>query len=105
ETRRLKPILKAAGIRPLLVGTFFGPTPKRASDVVEPEFGTPWERRDKGRICPFLVCPQCSGPMVWSDADRESNVERLICAQGHPALEPDDIILTRERIAREPADI
>lgn len=105
QAQRLKPILRAARIRPLQVGTFFGPTPRNAEDVVEPNYGQPWARQDQGHVCPFLVCPTCSGPMIWNEADRVQKLERLVCPAGHPALEPEDIVLTRTRLEREPADV
>ncbi len=105
QVQRLKPLLRAHRVRPLQIGTFFGPTPRNPKDVVEPSYGKPWVPHDNGRVCPFLVCPTCARPMIWRDTDREQSIERLVCVAGDVTLEPEDVVLTRARLQREPADV
>ncbi|MDI1320030.1 MAG: protein DpdJ, partial [bacterium] len=105
QTQRLKPVLIAAKVRPLQVATFFGPTPKSADQVADGQYGQAWELLNQGRVCPFLVCPNCGGAMIWPETERARGEERLVCVTGDLALGPEDIVLTRSRLQREPADL
>lgn len=96
------------GERPIRVGTLFGQTPTTAKHVVGKY--APWEHHGSGgRVCPYLQCPRCRGPVIWPDADREASapIERLVCTaptctwQGTEAALP----ITREALKRQPADI
>lgn len=105
QTLRLRAVFRAQKSRPIRVGAFFGQTPETADDVVSPRFGSAWRRDGGGSVCPFLVCPVCSGPMIWNDADRIQQVERLACLNCQTTLEPEEIVLTRKRLEKEPADL
>ena len=107
QARRVKTLLVTAGRRPILIGAYFGPTPNDGRAVEDSNWGKPWELLGSGRVCPFLACPDadCSGPMVWPDLDRANQLERLVCHSCGIALESDEIILTRQRMAKSPPDV
>ena len=107
QARRVKSLLVTAGRRPILIGAYFGPTPNDARAVEGSTWAKPWEFLGGGRVCPFLACPDsdCSGPMVWPDLDRANQLERLVCHSCGIALESDEIVLTRQRMAKSPPDV
>jgi hypothetical protein len=106
QTKRLKPVLAAAGRRPICVAAYFGPTPRRATEVENPG-KREWAQHTEGRVCPFLVCPErdCGGAMIWRNDDRAQNRERLVCESCSVSIEAEDIILTRDRMLRTPPDV
>jgi superfamily II DNA or RNA helicase len=106
EARLLDSFLFAKGARKLTIGTFFGPTPRRAV-VEDVRDGAGWQAEGAGFACPFLRCPKCDGTLLWARADIEQRRERLHCALStcDGAVEPDEVVLTRERIAKTPADV
>ncbi len=105
EARRLDGTLRHAAGRKLLLGAFFGPTPRTARDILG-RF-EPWGReRSGGFECPYLRCPRCGGTLLWARPDVERGVERLGCVRtGCGAVEPDEVVLTRERMAQSPPDV
>ena len=106
EARRLDSVLGRSAGRKLLLGAFFGPTPRVAQDVLGRY--EPWGReRGGGFECPYLRCPGCGGPLIWARGDVEKAVERLCCARAACGrrVEPDEVVLTRERMAQSPPDI
>lgn len=107
QIRRLRPAFQRAGKRPLCIGAYFGQTPYNAGAVERSTWGSPWEARPGGRVCPFLLCPGdgCSGNMLWADEDRQRGDERLVCEDCGGAVESDEIVLTRQRLIRQPPDI
>lgn len=106
EARRLDGSLRQSAGRKLLLGAFFGPTPRVARDILGRY--EPWGRERSGAFeCPYLRCPRCGGLLLWARSDVESGVERLGCARvGCGArVEPDEVVLTRERMAQSPPDV
>lgn len=107
QSRRVDAALKAHRRRKLAIGTLFGDTPSngRAFNYDPPR--TTWRKLGSGFVCPFLRCPdeKCLGEMVWKDADRNAEVERLICHVCGTTTAPDELILTRDRLLSEPPDI
>ena len=107
QARRIDQALRNHGRRKLTIGTLFGDTPTngRAFNYDPPPPG--WRKLGDGFVCPFLRCPDenCSGELVWKDADRNSNVERLVCRLCRSSTAPDELILTRDRLLSEPPDI
>jgi hypothetical protein len=103
EARLLDPHVTAG--RKLLLGAFFGPTPRRA--IAEDIDGAGWDREGTGFACPYLRCPACEGTLVWTRADIAQKCERLRCATPNcgRTIEPDEVILTRERLAQTPPDL
>ncbi|MGW9946518.1 hypothetical protein J2W92_001855 [Rhizobium leguminosarum] len=105
QARRLDALLAARGRRKILIGTFFGPTPRSAGKAHEARSG--WRQTSAGLVCEYLRCPSpgCDGDMAWRDADRHTGRERLECLECSAAIESDEIILTRDRLQREAPDI
>lgn len=105
QARRLDATLAARGRRKILIGTFFGPTPRSAEVAHEARSG--WRSTSHGLICDYMRCTlsACGGDMVWRDADRRANRERLECLECSNTIESDEIILTRQRLQTEAPDI
>lgn len=104
-TRKIGP----AGGRPLRLATWFGLTP-RAGHWLKQGWMDSWtEQRSQGNtagwICPFLVCPDCDGSLVWRIADVNAKRERLYCTECGGLVDETEITLTRERAQSSPADI
>ena len=104
QARRIDAALLANGKRKLVIGTLFGATPKHKGVV---QYQNGWVATTGGFICPYMSCPSdsCNGQMVWQDSDRQADVERLVCRECGTATEPDELILTREKLRAEPPDI
>lgn len=103
--REIDDPLKTHGRRPLIIGALFGGTPRRASSKELSERN--WQRRGQDFVCPWMRCPTCGGDLVWRGSDVDAGTERLFCAEpgcpGH--VDEDQIVLTRERLQRQPADL
>jgi hypothetical protein len=104
QARKLDAGLQEKGCRKILIGTFFGPTPQDAEKAASQ---TGWRPRNLGVACDYLRCPSenCQGEMILRDADRKAKTERLVCDTCGAKIESDEVILTRERLARECPDI
>ncbi|MFC1900364.1 protein DpdJ [Chloroflexota bacterium] len=99
----LAPVLRQQGGRPFRLGTLFSGTPRNSTPEVVETAG--WRRSGQGYICPFLLCPNCRGTLIWLDHDLSAGNENLTCADGcGTQVGEDEIILTRERARREPPD-
>jgi DEAD/DEAH box helicase/Helicase conserved C-terminal domain len=105
EARRIDAVLKQRVGRKLLIGAFFGATPRKAS--VDDVDRKNWQRQDQDYICPYLSCPRCESQLVWLRSDIEQKVERLCCSrkQCNTVIESDEVLLTRERMVQKPPDI
>ena len=102
QARKLDDLLQEASGRKLSVGAYFGPTPTTAKDY---HVDSSWRKRGRNHICPYLSCPKCGGELLWREEDRRANRERLHCASCANTVEEDEIILTRERMAKTPPDV
>jgi hypothetical protein len=107
QSRRIDQVLKDHHRRKLTIGALFGDTPKngRAFNYDPPPPG--WRKLGSGFACPLLRCPdeKCTGDLVWKDTDRNGDVERLVCCVCGTATAPDELILTRDRLLKQPPDI
>lgn len=107
QARKLDSLLQSSGKRKLTIATLFGATPEHEGyfDFDEPPSG--WTRANHGHVCPFLTCPSsdCQGQMVWRTSDRKNKIHRLCCVQCSTTTEHDELILTRQRLQTNPADI
>ncbi len=104
QARRLDAVLKTEGKRKILIGAFFGLTPKKAtSENVEDK----WESESGGFTCPYLRCPECEGALSWRRVDIEVGKEQLFCLNSNckKLIPEDEIILTRDRMAKTPPDL
>lgn len=94
--------------RKITVGAFYGDTPLFAWEEAVAEWAK-WPPSDDGSgfVCPYLTCPKCDHAMVWARGDIKDRVERLNCEnpQCDHVAQPDEIRLTRQRMAEEPPDI
>lgn len=107
QARKLDSLLQSNGKRKLTIATLFGATPEHEGyfDFDEPPSG--WIRVSGGHVCPFLTCPSsdCQGQLIWRNEDRKSKVHRLCCSRCSTTTEHDELILTRQRLQTQPADI
>lgn len=105
EARRLDEKLVAKVGRKLIIGAFFGSTPRHCSPEEFKYKG--WTPHRGGFICPYLLCPRCGGTLVWQADNIQNKTERLYCTgQSCGAIVSDDeVILTRQRMAVTPPDI
>lgn len=105
SARRLDHLMKQAGKRPLSIGAFFGLSPYSAKSVAED--GDWGKKYGEGWICPYIRCPDCGGDVIWRDSDAHQSLERLVCAlkDCDGRIEASEIVLTRQRLMREPPDI
>ena len=105
QTRKLKSVFQGEQLRPILIGTFFGPNPN--SNRIEDVLDKKWVRYGDDFVCPFLKCPDCSQDLLWKKNDREQNKERLTCSNSDCSsiIEEDEIVLTRSRLKRVQPDI
>ncbi|PAX88411.1 DEAD/DEAH box helicase [Streptomyces albidoflavus] len=109
--RSLQPALLKLGRRPFRLGALYGDTPYRQDDtrLLPGATGrTAWKRTRDGAVCPYLTCPACErGELLWRDADRRSNQERLTClAPACRATIPHGVLaLTRKSQEDTPPDL
>nr|WP_265338629.1 protein DpdJ [Nodularia sp. LEGE 04288] len=104
EARRLDAVLKAEGQRKILIGAFFGLTPRSATlNLVQDK----WVSESGGFTCPYLRCPKCEGALSWRRADLEAGKEKLHCLNPScgAVIQEDEVILTRDRMAKTPPDL
>lgn len=103
EARRVEDVLTRARRRKLIIGAYFGPTPRNARQLETKN----WRRVGGGWVCPYLRCPRCDADMIWHQSDIDTNRERLQCMRtGCSSITSDDeVMLTRERMERTPPDV
>lgn len=104
EARRLDKLLVAEGKRQILIGAFFGATPKSANiESVQAK----WESKDGGFTCPYLRCPKCDGDLSWKRDDISAGKEKLHCLNFNcdGVIQDLEVILTRDRMAKTPPDL
>ena len=107
---KVREALLQHGRRPIRIGALYGDTPGNADAVAQARQGPqPWLRRGTGYMCPYLNCPYCAegdaGDLLWSDDDRKSGSEQLVCLKCRTALPDGTLALTRRSIQDEPPDL
>lgn len=102
--RRLDGV-QVAPRRPIKIGAYFSSTPGYPDPADVKSRG--WTRRGGSFVCPWLPCTVCGGDLIWSEADLAARRERLTCVNPRCASEIDEneIVLTRQRLRREPPDL
>ena len=106
NARRMAPVLRRHNRRRLVLAALFGDTPQSHDDLEGR-----WQHHNyRGRTafrCPYVICPECGGAMLWTNDDAQQGIERLVCANRScdGQLESDEIRLTRVRMLDSPPDI
>ncbi|TCP53873.1 helicase-like protein [Tumebacillus sp. BK434] len=102
EARKLDARLKETSGRKLLIGAFYGDTPKNHKQIKWKD-----EQQYQGYLCPYFICPDCGSEMVWIKQDAVRGYEALSCTQRKCAkrIESDEIVLTRERMRDNQPDV
>src|SRR5690606_31826569 len=92
-------------------GAWYGATPQ-ASEWLTRGWADDWRPVGKSDnptawVCPYLVCPECSGDLLWSKSDVTRDRERLSCAAKECGLSIDgaQLRLTRKSMKASPPDI
>lgn len=117
ESRKLIGLLNSKKIRPVIIGTYFGNTPYKASDIENSKYYS-WEKVQNGYVCPYLTCPECSHALIWkyeeykleiqNDANKDFgkheilNCTNILC---RTKIDSKQIMLTRKRMDKTPPDI
>ncbi|MCY6493405.1 protein DpdJ [Leptolyngbya sp. GGD] len=106
EARRLDAVLTEQGQRKLLIGAFFGATPRQAN-LDDYRLKNNWKSERQGFTCPYLRCPHCDGALSWRREDLAKRKEQLICLDDKcgAVIREDEIVLTRDRMVKTPPDL
>src|SRR5665213_2853791 len=111
EAEKLRPVLRAAGLRPIRFGALLGSTPwNRYFDPLPGGQRRPsyhWERRGNGFVIPHLKSPiDGRSDLVWRDADRQAGRTCLHRdGQNQPDIPDGVLAITREQLIENPPDI
>ncbi len=108
EAEKLRPVLMAAGLRPIRFGALLGGTPYEEwfKSSVPRHFH--WKRRGKGAVIPYLKSPKDGGrnDLIWRDEDRLAGRTCLYREGVEEADVPSEILaLTREELMKNPPDV
>ena len=103
--RRVASTLHKAGRRGFTLGALYQAVPYDASNQSLTQAG--WKPLRNGDwLCPILLCPETGDDLLWTKADRQAGVERLVrCHNRTVAVEASELILTRRRLLEQPPDI
>jgi hypothetical protein len=107
EAEKLRPVLSAAGLRPIRFGALLGDTPYRHYfDASDPKHYH-WQRRRNGTVIPYLKSPTDGrSDLIWRDDDRKAG---RTCLYREGISQPDVVsgilALTREELAESPPDV
>ena len=110
EAEKLRPVLAAAGLRPIRFGALLGDTPyQQWFQDKNPKYYH-WARRGNGAVIPYLKSPDPAdggrSDLIWRDADR---MARRTCLYREGAAEPDVpsgvLAITREELQDNPPDV
>jgi hypothetical protein len=108
EARRLDGLLGARGSGKIRIGALFGETPEKCAWLLR--YGHPGWRESLDRqsfVCSYMTCAEsgCDGELVWRKEDIAKGWEQLSCGRCSHSIPPDELVLTRERLRKEPPDI
>lgn len=104
QARRLADIAVSSGGRRIRIGAYYGATPHAAE---RKHVENRWPKHPGGFECPFMSCPKCGRPFLWTWQDLKEGRERLTCATSDCGctVGPDELVLTRERLRQTPPDV
>jgi len=99
--------LAGDGSRMARIALLYGDTPKDPEAIGRNKKTTKWKRDGQGWVCPYFPCPtdNCLGEMLWSDADRIAQTERLACSSCGYTTRPGTLALTRTSMIENLPDI
>ena len=114
EAEKPKPVLRAAGLRPIRIGALLGQTPWLSS--FDQKHGRQsratvwhgWDPAPGGYKIPFIRSPErAEMDLIWRDEDRRAGRGILYPADGSaiPHVEHGTLAFTRDELLREPPDI
>lgn len=105
QARKFDAYLTSHGVRKLTVGVLFGDTPTTFNAIRNGK--RKWKRTRHGYVCPFMRCARsgCEGDLHISDADVDVRKSRLTCATCGETAGSDEILLTRDEMAKAPPDV
>ena len=107
EARNLDQFLIANNSRKILIGALYGDVPEnryKLVNVTDENDNHKWVRNEDGFVCPFLKCPNCACDLVWPH--KVANDEEILrCMECELEISSDEIVLTRERMRKDPPDI
>lgn len=99
--------LQKSGRRHIRVGALYGATPENGRSWQVNGTGSngqAWRKQGSDVVCPYLPCPACGGDLLWREADRLANRDRLICSSCGLALDG-DVAVTRKTLQERPPDV
>lgn len=108
EAEKLRPVLVAAGLRPIRFGALLGDTPFRHYFDASTPRHFHWKRRGNGAVIPYLKSAVDGGrsDLIWRDEDRKAGRN---CLYREGATQPDVasgvLALTREELTGSPPDV
>jgi hypothetical protein len=110
EAEKLRPVLAAAGLRPIRFGALLGDTPYQQWFQDKNSKYYHWARRGNGAVIPYLKSPDPSdggrSDLIWRDSDRMAG---RTCLYRDGATEPDVpsgvLAITREDLQSNPPDV
>lgn len=105
RARQMDDVMASTGKRKVLVGALFGSTPTRADQQSLQR--AKWIRRNGAYICPWIKCPSCNADLIWRESDVVGKEEKLVCVdtQCDYVINHEAMVLTRERLIKQPPDI
>jgi len=108
EAEKLRPVLRARGLRSIKFGALLGNTPSSHwfnNSRPKPYY---WKRRGQASVIPYLKSPVDGGrsDLVWRDEDRRNNIKCLYREGSDIPDVPDGVLaMTREELQQNPPDI
>ena len=96
--RALRKGFSGSEVPTIRIAALYGDTPHSARYC-------DWRKVGNDSICPTLACPDCGGELRWLNKDRESGIERLVCADCQGVLDGSEFAITRESMKKDLPDI
>jgi hypothetical protein len=108
EAEKLRPVLKAVGLRPIRFGALLGDTPYQQYFTNEKLAKYGWKRSGNGAVIPYLKSPLDGGrsDLIWRDEDRKAGRTCLYReGESKPDVDSGVLAITREELANDPPDV
>jgi len=98
ETERLNEQRLLQGQRPIMLGAYYGETPRHSRDPFTLSENADWNAT-------FLRCPRCDSTMVWTWVDRSNKIHKLRCQTCSHETRSDHVLITRTQMKHMPPDL